>query len=85
MAGIPTIKGRIVEEAIQRFPKFGNLTIARIILYNDGDYFDNNLEKIRTVVRHYRGAVGYKSAMHRIDGKPTTPKMPTTKRQVREP
>jgi predicted phosphodiesterase len=86
LSGTKTVKGQIVNEAIQHYPKFGSLTIAKIILYNDGNIFDNNLESIRSLVRHYRGAIGPRSNLYKVNGRPTTPMlMPQTWREVREP
>lgn len=86
MSGIASVKGKIVKEAIQRFPKFGNLTIAKSIMYNNGDVFDNNIDKIRTLVRYYRGSNGETGAAYRVDGKSTTPiAMPETWRIERVP
>jgi hypothetical protein len=81
-----TNKGNIIKEAVERYPSFGNLTIAKIVIHNQGDIFENNLERIRALVRHYRGAMGEQSKKYRVDGKPTTPKtQPLTWRKVRTP
>lgn len=50
----------IVTDAIRRFSHLGNLTIARYILNTYGDYFENDLERIRSQVRYYRGRSGSK-------------------------
>lgn len=52
------LQGKVVQEAIGRYQNLGTLTIAKAILYTDGDLFDNNLEKIRSLIRYYRGASG---------------------------
>ena len=50
------LKAQIVKDALRRFQHLPLMTIARHILNTNGDYFDNNLEKIRDSVRNYAGS-----------------------------
>ena len=52
---------RAVEEAVSRFPQYGNRTLARYLIDTQGILFDNDLEKARTTVRYVRGANGYRA------------------------
>jgi hypothetical protein len=56
-----TIQQDIVLKAIERFPKLPNRTLARYILMENGEYFDGDLEKIRTSVRWFSGSRGDRS------------------------
>lgn len=86
MAGRPTAKTQAIRDTIDKFPSLGNRTIAQIVLHNYGDLYDNDIEKIRDVVRHYRGAHGDKARNWRkLDGIKTPPAMPQTWRRVRTP
>jgi predicted phosphodiesterase len=55
---MPTKKSSIVLEAVRRFPNLPSRTLAAHILNTHGALFDNDLEKIRTRVRYFRGAHG---------------------------
>lgn len=81
-----TQKGKIIQDYITKFPNFGNLTIAKIIIHNQGDIFNNDVEAMRSLVRHYRGANGEGSHLYKTEGAPTTPKaIPVTWRKIRTP
>lgn len=60
-----TIQQDIVLKAIERFPKLPNRTLARYILMENGEYFDGDLEKIRTSVRWFSGSNGARSRRHK--------------------
>jgi hypothetical protein len=51
----------IVKEMLEKFPHLPTRSIARIILFNHGDLFNNDIERIRSVVRYQRGTNGEKS------------------------
>lgn len=81
--GRPVQHQSIIKEMIEKFPNLGNRTLARIILHNYGDLFDNDLEKIRSVIRFQRGAKGEPS---RLAHEYTAPAiLPQTWRVVRQP
>jgi hypothetical protein len=82
-----TEKQQIVIEAIQRFPQLPSRTIARYILFNHGDLFDNNLEKIRCSVRSRLGTHGDKNRQNVTNIIPRLAPvvMPQTWRKPREP
>lgn len=58
MGGKPSTQGIIVKNAIRRFRHFSTRAIARYILYEYGDQFENDLEAIRSKVRYWRGKSG---------------------------
>jgi hypothetical protein len=85
MGSNPSAKTEAIRLALERFPNLGSRTIARIVLHDHGDLYDNDIEKIRNTIRYYRGAVGKAS---RIKGKKPhvkPPVMPKTWREVRTP
>ena len=51
-------KTNIVRDTVRRFVHLETKTLARYILANYGPLFDNDLEKIRRSVRHFRGQSG---------------------------
>lgn len=84
--GAPSARSKPIRDTIEQFPNLGNRTIAQIVLHNYGDLYDNDLEKIRTVVRYYRGANGEKGRTARKHDGIMTPKaMPNTWRRLRTP
>ena len=80
-------KSEIVRNAIKDFPDLPNRTIARYILFNYGDLFDNDLEKIRDSVRYHVGAKGEHNRQNIKELLPKDPniKIPTTWRKIRTP
>jgi hypothetical protein len=76
-----------VLEAIQKFPSLPNRSVARYILYNYGDIFENHLENIRDMVRRARRVHGKNHGNALINTIPrTTPAvMPITWREPRYP
>lgn len=81
----PSAKTKAIRETLERFPDLGNRTIARIVLHNYGDLYENDIEKIRAVVRYYRGAIGNKSRTLGKKEYVKPPVMPATWRQKRTP
>lgn len=51
-------KKKIIKEALLKFPDLPTRAISRYIQYNNGDLFGNDLERIRGLVRYYRGSYG---------------------------
>lgn len=51
-------KRKVVLDTIDRFPTLGNRTLARIVMHDYGDLFENNIEKVRTIIRYHRGSMG---------------------------
>lgn len=47
MAGKPTAQTQIARDAVRRFGHLGNRTIARHLIENYGELWDNDLEKAR--------------------------------------
>lgn len=78
-------KADIVREALERFPCLPLKTVARYVLYNYGDMFDGDLEKIRSIVRYQTGTKG--KAMKKAIGDKVIKRdklvMPQTWRKVR--
>lgn len=62
MAGKTQVRGDIVQDALRRFQFLPSRTVARYILHANGVYFDNDLEKIRSLIRYYRGAQGQRQS-----------------------
>jgi len=56
-----TIRGRIVRDAVRRFPNLPTLTLAKYVNERYGTYFENDLEAIRANIRYYRGQLGKKN------------------------
>ena len=84
--GNQTEKRNVVIDTIDRFPTLGSRTIARIVLHNYGDLFDNDIEKIRGAIRYQRGAIGSEHRKDKgLDANLTPRAMPNTRRQVRTP
>jgi len=54
-------KSKLVLDAVRRFTHLPDRTIARHLLNQHKGLFDNDLEKIRSSVRYYRGKNGEKS------------------------
>ena len=50
----------IVKDSIRRFKHLPNRTIARYILHEYGEFFDGNLDAIRSRIRYYIGSHGKK-------------------------
>jgi len=81
-------KSGIVKDAVRRFPNLPDRAIARFILDNHGDLFDNDLEKIRSRVRFYTGKKGKASRENAADKslfKDEPVKLPPTWRKTRTP
>jgi len=83
-----TERQRIVQDAVERFPALPIRAIARYILYNYSDVFENDLEKIRDHVRRATGTHGVRNredvvANRVIRTRP--PIMPVTWREPRKP
>lgn len=77
---------QIVKDEIRRFPDFSNRTIARVILHDHPSIFEQDLEKVRSIVRRQRGAAGHKNREQVHLPYPVTPMtMPLTRRAVRTP
>ena len=78
-------KTKIITEAIQRFPYLPSRTIARYIMYNYGDLFENNLDNIRASVRYRLGSHGEANRKKLVDGiiRTSAPVMPQTWRTTR--
>jgi len=55
---------KIVKDSIRRFFYLGDMTIAKYILNTHGDLFKQDLEKIRSSVRYYRGKNGKEKLSH---------------------
>jgi hypothetical protein len=51
-------QSNIVLDAVRRFPNLPSRTLARHLLAEHGELFENDLEKIRTKIRYYRGSHG---------------------------
>lgn len=82
------LKAQIVKDALRRFQHLPLMTIARHILNTNGDYFDNNLEKIRDSVRNYAGKHGdakRQAASDKSLFREGAVAMPPTWRKVRTP
>lgn len=81
-----TSKNQCIREILQKFPHLGNRTIARIVLHDYGDQHDNDIEKVRGIVRYLRGAHGEINRKKVGLSAPTTPPLlPQTWRTVRTP
>lgn len=85
-----TPKQEIVRESVRRFQHLPNLTIAKHILNTRGSLFDNDIEKIRTIVRRVRGRQGDRlrdktadKSLYLPDDKKLV--MPKTWRRIRTP
>jgi len=80
-------KTQLIKDSIRRFSHLGSRTIAQYILHSYGEYWDNNLEKIRSAVRYHRGKYGDKNRNDLADKSliPDKPlKMPKTwKKEVK--
>lgn len=63
MSNRPT-RSDLAEEIVRRFPKSGNLTLARM-LYAENKKLFSNLEAARSAVRYVRGAGGIQKAKRR--------------------
>lgn len=84
--GRPQPKSQAIRDTLERFPNLGSRTIARIVLHNHGDLYDNDIEKIRALIRYHRGAQGVSQRQRKGLDKNITPHaMPTTWREVRAP
>ena len=73
---IPT---EIAKKAVDRYQGYPSRTISRIILHQNGEYFDGDLEKIRNLVRYYLGKRGIKSR-HNLKEKVEIPRTLRNKR-----
>lgn len=51
-------KNQIVKDAVRRFHHLPARSIARHVLYEYGDLFDNDLEKVRSKIRYILGRAG---------------------------
>jgi len=77
----------VILNAVRRFRHLPTKTIARHILNTQGILFENNLDKIRTNIRYYRGQSGDKNRDRAkdkelfVDAVP----MPPTWRKIRTP
>jgi len=60
-------RSKIVRETVRRFIHLPNLTIARYLINEYGDLFDNNLDTARTAVRTVRGRKGDKMRDEVVD------------------
>lgn len=79
-------KTEIVLNAVRRFPNLPSRTIAAHILSTHGELFEQDIEKIRSSVRYYRGqnGEGQRGRAHAHKDLFTAPvKMPDTWRQTR--
>lgn len=82
--GMPANKTKAIRETIERFPDLGSRTLARIILHNHGDLYDNDIEKIRGIIRYYRGKSGSRNSKYHNALKRTAPyTIPATWRTTR--
>lgn len=81
-------KAQIVKNALRRFQHLPLMTIARHIMNTNGELFENDLERIRSSVRHYAGKHG---SYHRELASDTSAfrtdavKMPQTWKKIRTP
>jgi predicted phosphodiesterase len=57
MAGKTNINGKIVLEALTKFPKTPSLTLAKKI-YNENKQSFTSLDNVRSLLRYYRGQMG---------------------------
>jgi hypothetical protein len=57
MKSFNEIRREVLFEALEEFPEYGNMTIAKM-LYNKHPELWSSLETTRTAVRGYRGAMG---------------------------
>ena len=81
-------KNEIVRNAVRRFFHLPSLTIAKHVLATHGPLFDNDLEKIRSLVRRVVGKAGNTKRKNTSDKslfRDTITKMPKTWREVRTP
>ena len=78
---------QIITEAIEKFGHLPTRTIAKYILYNHGEYFDNNLERIRNILRYRFGAMGDKNRQDiaKLIKRKTPAQLPKTWRRTRTP
>lgn len=84
--GKPQPKSQVIRDTLERFPNLGSRTIARIVLHDHGDLYDNDLEKIRALIRYHRGAQGASQRQWKgLDRNITPNAMPKTWREVRTP
>jgi len=77
---------QIVRDTVRRFHHLGNRTIAKYILENYGPQFDNDLEKIRSSVRHVVGKNGERNRQRTPDKtlfRDTVSHIPETWRKIR--
>ena len=84
----PRNNNQIIKDAIRRFYHLPNRTIARHVLYQYGDLFDNNLEKIRDKIRYYTGKSGDRKRQEVADTslfRDTPVNFPKTWRKTRTP
>jgi len=56
-----TGKGKIVRETVERFPDKPSLTLAKYLVHEYGELFDQKVENARSLVRTYRGTHGEKN------------------------
>jgi hypothetical protein len=78
-------KQDIVRDALERFPELPLRTVARYIMYNYGETFDGDIEKIRSAIRYRTGKNGSLSRKGVGAGvvTRTSPSMPQTWRETR--
>lgn len=75
-------KKAIVREALKRFPDLSTLTLAKYIIHEYGDLFDNDLSKARDLVRYHRGLKNGSNGKT-PDPVQSNPQMPKTWRKKR--
>ncbi len=81
-----TERQKIIIDAIQKFPALPSRAIARYVLYNYGDLFNNHLENIRDAVRRANGTHGKtNNATRNVIPRTAPPVMPVTWREPKEP
>lgn len=76
----------IVKDALRRFKHLPTRTIARYLLEDYGTYFDNDLEKIRDILRYHRGVHGDRDRLKiGLEEKPAICAVPETWVRTRAP
>jgi hypothetical protein len=79
-------RAQIVRDTVRRFSHLGNRTIARHLIANYGDLFDNDVEKARSAVRHIvgkKGELNRENASDKSDFRDSPVLMPKTWSQPR--
>lgn len=83
------LKGNIVKEYLEKFPKVQNLTLAKKIYKENIEVF-NNIDSVRTLIRNYRGSLGELGKKNLADRRflnqtPLPPTLPKSQKESKNP